>query len=65
MFEYRMRTKASHHRFSGVAGHEGSSGEIKVSIMDSNQKHVMLDLVKLSLNHMELPLCSGIFFQAL
>jgi hypothetical protein len=53
-----------------VAGHEGPSGEIKVIVLNlnprmGNQEAVVLDLVKLSLSYMILPLCSVISFQEL
>jgi len=46
-----------------AAGHEDSSGEIKVRVVNSNllvrnQEAVVLALVKLSLSYMALPLCS-------
>jgi hypothetical protein len=54
-----------------VAGHEGSSGEIQLRVMNSNpwvkvnQELVVMYLVKLSLSYMVLPLCSGVSFQVL
>jgi len=51
-----------------VAGHEGSSGEIKVRVMTSNlwvRNQEAVVLVKKSLNYMALHLCSVASFQAL